>query len=80
MIETKRCFKCKRVKLLWLFIKQPKGAYMRESEKGVSINCKRCVLKSYDGSLLETYIDERGRRNFRRNYMTKLQAIKKIYL
>ena len=53
---------------------------MRESEKGVSINCKKCVLKSYDGSLLETYIDERGRRNFRRNYMTKLQAIKKIYL
>ena len=62
----KKCFKCKRNKFLFLFSKRPKDSFMRESDMGVSITCKKCTFKKAikTGEVFYSYTTEKGKRDF----------------
>lgn len=42
----KRCFNCNERKPLHAFIPQPKNDHMIASQKGCSINCRKCMYES----------------------------------
>jgi hypothetical protein len=49
---------------------------MRESDKCVSVNCKKCTFKDSikNKGVFYSYINEKGKRNFRTIEMGKLKA------
>ena len=80
-MKTKQCFTCKKKKPLWLFNKRPKGSYMRDSDMGVSINCKKCTLKRAikNKEVFYSYTTDTGKRNFRSYPITKWKAFLFVY-
>jgi len=80
-MKRKKCFTCKKKKFLFLFNKRPAGSYMRESDMGVSVNCKLCTFKKAvkTGEVFYSYTTEKGKRNFTTHKVSKWKAFLFVY-